>query len=201
MKTGQTVFLFTAVALTTLVASAQSVSVPNENSPRQAVAHCADTPTDDSCARPGGMDQDGQDQGQQDQSRQDQGRKDNEAVDLRVAQGQFPPYGPRSLHPYGPPAFSYAPYDSGRHAALGAVIGFGAGFALGAGTGQNPNTRVGRGLLAGALGAVFGAAIGHAVAAFPHSSFHHRHRWSDDGNWAHAARSPQRSPGSLHVGN
>ena len=160
-----------ALIATALSASAQKANSQDENNTRELEAHCAYTPTDDACKSFSSS------------------RKETQSRDVYIAQAQFPgrgPYGPPPMwhRPYGPHPYAYGSYDDG-HTAIGGLIGFGAGFALGASANQNSNTRVGTGLITGMLGAVFGASIGRSIATFPHASFH-RHRWSDEDDWASA---------------
>jgi hypothetical protein len=76
----------------------------------------------------------------------------------------------------------WAEPGNGRHAAIGAVIGFGLGAALGAkaNTDQHPGAGVQASLLVGVLGAAIGAAVGYGVPPM--------RRWA--GN-RHRPRSPE----------
>lgn len=109
--------------------------------------------------------------------------RDANVAHPETAQAQFPgrPPGP----PFGPPRMMPRPYgsswfepDSGNHAALGALIGFGVGAAIGASAKSDGGSRGVAAVLVGSLGAVFGAAIGHSIPAFHH--YRRRYDWPDD---------------------
>jgi hypothetical protein len=88
-----------------------------------------------------------------------------------------PPGRARQLLGY-PPAYSgmWMPSPSGRHAAIGALIGFGLGAAVGAkGTGGARVT-----LTSGVLGGLLGAAFGCMTPAVHVRSPHRRGRWPYD---------------------
>jgi hypothetical protein len=91
---------------------------------------------------------------------------------------QFQRRGPGAQFPRrGYPRASYgAPWQepgNGRHAAIGALIGFGLGAALGAGTSKDSHTTVGAAVIFGGFGALIGGAVGGNHGAYP---FAHRRR-------------------------
>lgn len=90
--------------------------------------------------------------------------------------------------------------SSGRHAAIGALIGFGLGAAVGAkaNTDQHEQARVAAPLIFGGFGALFGALVGASIPDGPGWRFHRRRPWSDEeedemGSSSKAHRSDQRA--------
>ncbi len=96
-----------------------------------------------------------------------------------------PPVQPRRP-PMGRPRGAYPGVwmeeGSGRHAAVGALIGFGLGAALGAHANkdQHPGVGVRAAFLVGTIGAVLGAAVGYGTPTFYARSPHRRGPWADE---------------------
>jgi hypothetical protein len=90
------------------------------------------------------------------------------------------PFPPRARYPRASYPSPWVEPANGRHAAIGAVIGFGLGAALGAkaNTDQHPGAGVQASLLIGTLGAAIGAAVGYATPSFhTWSTNRHQRRW------------------------
>jgi hypothetical protein len=90
------------------------------------------------------------------------------------------PLSPRPRYPHRSYPNPWVEPGSGRHAAIGAVIGFGLGAAVGAraNTDQHPGAGVRASLLVGTFGALIGAAVGYGVPPMQRwAANRHRHRW------------------------
>lgn len=94
---------------------------------------------------------------------------------------------PRPM-PIGPPYGRYpdvwAEPGSGRHALVGAIIGFGLGAAIGAkGTSNAPGAnRPAASILIGGIGGLLGAAVGYGTPSFPRRNRYRRGPWPDEEN-------------------
>ena len=174
MKLHTIASLLTAPMLIASMTLAQSSNSQTEDksSPAIALARCQYTATDDSC--------------------RGQGTSDNPDPDTKamVAQSQFPRRMPRPpMRPPRPPmTHPRAGYPgmwmepTPRHAAIGALIGFGLGAAAGAkaNTDQHPGMGFKAALFGGGIGAMLGAVIGAAIPSF-HSRDPYRYDpWPDE---------------------
>jgi hypothetical protein len=145
----------------------------HEPSPAIALARCQYTPGDETCA-------------EADASGQSSSRVTALEMLAQMSRRGGPPM-PRGRMSYGRgyPS-SYA--GNGRHAVIGALIGFGIGAALGAKANQDPHPGVTlkASLLVGFIGAGLGAAIGAGAPSFrarnlgPRLPGEHRKRLDDD---------------------
>lgn len=80
-------------------------------------------------------------------------------------------------YPRGGNSAMWSEPGSGRHALIGAVIGFGLGAAIGAkGAGGSARLSVGFGIIGGAMGAAFGASI----PSWPGGRFQRYRPWQDE---------------------
>ena len=88
-----------------------------------------------------------------------------------------PPRGPRPMmgYPRGGYYYTGMPAPNGRHATIGAVIGFGLGAAVGSKASDARTT-----LTLGAVGGLIGAAFGLATPSFPSWRPYWRGPWPDD---------------------
>lgn len=159
------IVLFTAVGAS---AQVESQSDMGDASPQVVVARCAYTPADEACASI------------------ERASFDTPAPEIAA---QFPrrPPRPRPRRPVGR-TVGYGPgpwmQPNGRHAAIGALIGFGLGAAIGAKANQDrhPGAGVAAAFIVGSVGAGLGAVVGCGVPSF-HAWSHRRHvPWPDEGD-------------------
>jgi hypothetical protein len=89
------------------------------------------------------------------------------------------PYPRRTGYPRGGYPGMWQPEFNGRHAAIGAAIGFGLGAAVGAkgNTDQHVQARIAAPLLFGSVGALFGAVIGAGAPGRSSWGFRRRRPW------------------------
>jgi hypothetical protein len=146
----------------------------NNDLPRQvAVARCAYNETEDACA------------GVNPSSAEARGPNGDAMLAQLPRRMPGPPMQPRRPtmgRPRGAYPGVWMEEGSGRHAAIGALIGFGLGAALGAHANkdQHPGVGVRAAVLVGTIGAVLGAAVGYNTPSFRARSPYRRGPWTDE---------------------
>ena len=168
-------FLLAAPLITSMTLAQTSDSSTESNLPASvAAARCQYTPSDEACV-----------------DLRDPGQAKSGADDTTIAQlprqMPGPPVRPRRP-PMARPRRGYPGYPgmamepNGRHALIGALIGFGLGAAAGAhaNTDQHPGAGVKAAFLVGSVGGLLGALVGAATPSF-HARNPYRHNpWPDN---------------------